>query len=64
MHDIAAGQFFLSTMADEKNYFFEGTMPRTPPLESELGCLAPGNYRVIDGKLYRVLPGLPPNRTP
>ena len=51
-------QMCLSTAEDEKNYF-SGTTSKPPVIDPD-EILPPGTYRIIDGELYRILPGLPP----
>jgi hypothetical protein len=51
-------QISLSTAEDARNYFCGDTQPaRTTYGGFEL---PPGLYRVIDGMLFRLAPGLPP----
>ena len=53
-------QFYVSTAEDERNYFTEiAGEERTPARESK--ALPAGTYRVLDGQLYRIVPGIPPN---
>jgi hypothetical protein len=51
-------QLSVSTAEEEENYFTEETVV-SPQAPSE-AVLPPGTYRVIDGQLFRVLPGPPP----
>lgn len=51
-------QISLSTAEDARNYFCGDQGPVQP---TNGDCpLAPGTYRVIDGALFRLVPGLPP----
>lgn len=51
-------QLAVSTAEEEKNYFFGQPVPSH---ESDPEAALPaGIYRVIDGQLYRVLPGAAP----
>lgn len=52
-------QFSLSTAEDERNYFSALTPPPLPEPAPE-DVLAPGTYRVIDGRLFRITTGVPP----
>ncbi|MGO8813249.1 MAG: hypothetical protein ACLQVG_01090 [Terriglobia bacterium] len=56
--ELVIQQFSISTAEDEKNYFTEQPasmeQPTSPPI------LPAGQYRVIDNKLYRVVPGIAP----
>ncbi len=53
-------QFFSSTAEDERNYFTGEQEP--PPLQFNPNVILPsGNYRVINGNLYRIIKGLPPD---
>lgn len=49
-------QLFLSTAEDEANYF----TGRAEGLPAPASPVAPGLYRVIDGQLFRVVPGVAP----
>ena len=58
MNKFIIEQLSLTTAEDEHNYFTgqpEGSVQPTP---NEI--LPPGNYRVIDGRLYRIVDSLPP----
>ena len=55
-------QISLSTAEDARNYFW-GDLPPTRPPETGY-VLPPGTYRVIDGMLFRLVPGLPPGIAP
>ncbi len=51
-------QLAVSTAEEEENYFFGQPIPTH---ESDPEAALPGGvYRVIDGQLYRVLPGAAP----
>jgi len=52
-------QISLSTAEEEQNYFSEFSRA-VPTVEKPSAVLLPGTYRVIDGSLYQVLPGIPP----
>lgn len=49
--------FFRTTADDERDYFY-GDVPVEPPRFSPR--MQPGQYRMMAGKLFRVLPGVPP----
>lgn len=52
-------QIALSTGEQEETLFGD----RDPVREAqgvEEACLSPGTYRVVDGELYRLVPGVPP----
>ena len=51
-------QIFLSTAEDEKNYFYGSDSVRQPASYGA-DAMPPGNYRVIDGQIYRISPGTP-----
>lgn len=49
----------VSTAQEEANYF---TGERPPVLQPDLNAILPqGSYRVIDGRLYRVVEGVRPS---
>ena len=52
---FTSGVFFLSTLEEEwiKDNW------QGPPLLPTCPVMAPGTYRVIDGKLFRIVPGVP-----
>jgi hypothetical protein len=50
-------RFTLSTADEERNVVTD--LP-TPPVSSRSISIQPGQYRVIDGSLCRVIGGLPP----
>ena len=51
--------YTTSTAEDELNYFSRGFVNAT--VEPDPSTILPeGSYRVIEGELYRVVPGLPP----
>lgn len=51
-------QIAVSTAEDEQSYFVgqHSPEPRRPPSSP----LAGGVYRVVDGELFQVVPGVPP----
>ena len=50
-------QLSVSTADEELNYFFSPVQERTP---MESGSAMPtGTYRVVEGSLYLLLPGVP-----
>ena len=54
-------QISFSTAEDEVNYF---TGNPAPAIKADPSRLLPaGLYRVIDGQLYRILPGISPRHT-
>jgi hypothetical protein len=54
-------QISLSTADDEANYF---TGNPSPPVKPDPNRLLPaGTYRVLDGQLYRVVPGVSPRHS-
>ena len=52
-------QMALSTGEQEEVLFNEGE-PGRDMQGMEEGWLSPGTYRVVDGELYRLVPGVPP----
>ena len=55
-------QLSLSTAEDEVNYF---TAPPLPVyIQEPSTALQQGTYRVIDGQLHLVVPGVPPSLRP
>jgi hypothetical protein len=53
-------EFFTATTADdERNYFHGDVQPDVGESPFEKAPLPPGTYRVIDGRLCRILAGLP-----
>ncbi|HEY5957916.1 MAG TPA: hypothetical protein VIV60_15240 [Polyangiaceae bacterium] len=55
-------QFSLSTAESARDYFCGDTRPsRVVSIDAGL---PPGTYRVIDGELFRISPGLPPGVVP
>ncbi len=55
---MESGQFFLTTYEDGQNYFFGDGNLRQSTFHRERQGLPAGNYRVIDGKLCRIISGL------
>jgi hypothetical protein len=58
MREFIAEQLSVSTAEEERNYF-----SAQPPLleRPDTNAILPaGLYRVIDGRLYRVVEGIPP----
>jgi hypothetical protein len=53
-----SGQFFLTTQESERNYFTGERGPEPTPCARPQ--LPPGDYRVVDGALVRIVPGIPP----
>lgn len=50
-------QLSVSTAEEELNYFFRPTQEKS---QVESGSAMPsGTYRVVDGSLYLILPGVP-----
>lgn len=56
--DFVEEQFALSTAEEEKNYFTETTQAMGMPV-AQPHVMPSGIYRVIDGELYRLVPGVP-----
>ena len=52
-------QMALSTGEQEETLFSERE-PSKDMRGMEEGWLSPGTYRVVDGELYRLVPGIPP----
>ena len=51
--------FFAATTAEDQRSYFSGEVQRrTQPVISNATSVEPGVYRVIDGRLCRVLSGL------
>jgi hypothetical protein len=55
---FVSDQFWLSTAEHASNYF---TGLRSDPARPVQTVLQPGTYRVIDGVLCRIIPGVPPD---
>jgi hypothetical protein len=55
--DLVDYQFALSTAEDELNLFTGAQKTELPP--HAFAPLPAGIYRVIDGELVRIVPGLP-----
>jgi hypothetical protein len=62
VNELIVLQISLSTADDEANYFTGDPAPSVGPKPSRL--LPAGTYRVLDGQLYRVLPGISPRHSP
>ena len=62
MNELTVLQFSLSTADDEANYFTGSPVASVAPDLSHL--LPAGTYRVIDGQLCRILPGISPRFSP
>ena len=56
--ELVIKQFSLSTAEEEKNYFTGQPTATAQPNPKTI--LPPGLYRVIDGRLYRVVEGIAP----
>jgi hypothetical protein len=54
MTTLIVQQLSLSTAEDELNYF--SGQPEAPHMPSPEAVLPPGNYRVMEGQLYRIVP--------
>lgn len=52
-------QMALST-GEQEEALFDEREPNRDMREMEEGWLSPGTYRVVDGELYRLVPGVPP----
>ena len=55
--DFVVEQLSLSTGEDEQNYFSDSLPAPHQPLPESL--LPSGNYRVVNGSLFRVVAGVP-----
>lgn len=53
-------QMALST-GEQEEALFSGRDPIREKQGAEESCLSPGTYRVVDGELYRLVPGVPPD---
>lgn len=49
-----------NTTADDQAQYFTGDVDRGPSTTDDWDEIAPGQYRVVAGALYRVVPGIPP----
>ncbi len=58
MREFITEQLSVSTAEEERNYFSEESAPLAQPDTNAI--LPPGLYRVIDGRLYRVVEGISP----
>ena len=58
MSEFVSGFFVGTTADDQRNYFSGEVQLRTPPFVGRGAPVAPGVYRVIDGKLCRIVSGL------
>jgi hypothetical protein len=57
---VTAEQFSLSTAEEERNYF-TGETAGVPSAFGFEAAIPDGQYRVLNGALYRVMAGLPPS---
>ena len=57
--DLIEFQMALST-GEQEEVLFNKLEPSEDAHETEEGWLPPGVYRVVDGELYRLVPGSPP----
>ncbi len=58
MKNFTTKNFTATTAEDQENYFFAEFHPLKEVLSAESGFLPPGNYRVVDGNLCRIVSGL------
>ena len=58
MNKFVREQMSVSTAEDEINYFTGQPEISVEPRPSKI--LPPGNYRVIEGRLYRIVDSVPP----
>jgi hypothetical protein len=58
MSEFVTGVFVGTTADDQRSYFTGEVQLRTPPFVGKGAPVAPGVYRVIDGKLCRIVSGL------
>jgi hypothetical protein len=61
VNELTVLQISLSTADDEANYFTGIPIPSVVPDSARL--LPAGTYRIIDGQLCRILPGVSPRFT-
>ena len=59
MNKFSTELFFNTTQEDEQNYFFGEIQLNINAFMGQEQSLLPGNYRVIDGQLCRIISGLP-----
>jgi hypothetical protein len=62
VNELTVLQISLSTADDEANYFTGSPIPSVVPNLAR--SLPAGMYRVIDGQLCRILPGVSPRFSP
>ena len=58
--ELVEFQMALSTAEQEAGLFTE-IESEEQEKEEEKGWLSSGTYRVVDGQLYRLVPGIPPD---
>lgn len=58
MSEFVSGVFVGTTADDQRNYFSGEVQLLMPPFIGKGAPIAPGVYRVIDGKLCRIVSGL------
>ena len=58
--ELVEFQMALSTAEQEAGLFTE-IESEEQEKEEEEGWLSSGTYRVVDGQLYRLVPGIPPD---
>lgn len=51
-------QISQTTAEEERNYFYQ-TAPLDPVEDGSAHVMPPGEYRVIDGQIYRIVDGTP-----
>jgi hypothetical protein len=57
MTEFISEQFSLSTADEEQNFFYDGDYKYTP---SEITpVISEGTFRIIDGKIFMIVPGSP-----
>lgn len=57
--ELIAFQMALST-GEQEEALFNALEPDGQLKKADEGWLPPGTYRVVDGQLYRLVPGVPP----
>ncbi len=60
MSTFSDGQLIVSTADEEFNYF---RIVFSDYPKDEFLTIPPGQYRIIDGQLYRIVPGVSPHLT-
>lgn len=58
MSGFVSGVFVGTTADDERSYFSGEIQPRALPFMGQGALLEPGEYRVVDGTLCRIVSGL------